>query len=214
MMHATSNANYHHQVTNATGVLNHSQNVKSKRLEAWPKTNVKKTALVSNIRNATSRLTNVMTAQYTKIRAANSPKLTAMPFKKLEDARPHNLMDSTERLRLTKKYIKGEYDLLFKDSKMYMQYFDTKVETKELGEFKQTGVTDEGLVTFEVMNFKKDDKIWPFDTLHGVYKEAFGQDNIFKFLEIAFSKDEIKDLDQGLDGVNGRYWVGVKCISA
>jgi len=118
------------------------------------------------------------------------------------------------KIEVNKKYIKGEYDLLFKDSKMYMQYFDTKVETKELGEFKQTGVTDEGLVTFEVMNFKKDDKIWPFDTLHGVYKEAFGQDNIFKFLEIAFSKDEIKDLDQGLDGVNGRYWVGVKCISA
>lgn len=93
-----------------------------------------------------------------------------------------------------------------------MQFFDTKVETKELGDLKTTGVTDDGMILFEVQNWKSDPKIWPFDTLHGVAKQAFGQDNIFKFLEIAFSKTEIKDLDMGLDGVNGRYWVGVKCL--
>jgi len=96
---------------------------------------------------------------------------------------------------------------------MYMQYFTTKVETKELGDVKQDGVTDEGMVMFTVTNFKSDPNIWPFDTLHGVYQETFGQDNIFKFLEIAFGKDKIEKLDQGLDGVNGRYWVGVKCAS-
>jgi len=32
------------------------------------------------------------------------------------------------------KYKKGEYDLLFKEKKMYMQYYTTKVETKELGD--------------------------------------------------------------------------------
>jgi len=70
------------------------------------------------------------------------------------------------------------------------------------------------MITFDVENWKKDDKVWPFATLHGVYKESFGQDNIFKFLEIAFSNKAIKDLDEGLDGVNGRYWVGVKCLSS
>jgi len=70
------------------------------------------------------------------------------------------------------------------------------------------------MVMFTVQNFKNDPNIWPFDTLHGVYKESFGQENIFKFLEIAFGKDKITSLDQGLDASNGRYWVGIKCANA
>jgi len=118
------------------------------------------------------------------------------------------------QIEVNKKYKKGEYDLLFKDKKLYMQYFDTKVETKELGDVKEDGVTDDGLVMFSVDNWKSDPNIFPFDSLHGVYKETFGQENLFKFLEIAFSKTAIQKLDDGLDGVNGRYWVGVKCASA
>lgn len=125
-----------------------------------------------------------------------------------------NQLDGLYRqIEVNKKYKKGEYDLLFKDKKIHMQFFDTKVETKELGDVKTDGITDDGMVMFTVTNFKSDPNIWPFDTLHGVYKETFGQDNLFKFLEIAFSKDAITQLDQGLDGVNGRYWVGVKCLS-
>jgi len=118
------------------------------------------------------------------------------------------------QIEVNQKYAKGEYDLLFKDKKMYMQYYDQKVETKELGDVKTNGITDDGSVMFSVTNWKSDPKIWPFDTLNGVYKESFGQENIFKFLEIAFGKDEIKSLDQGLDPTSGRYWVGVKCGSA
>jgi len=109
------------------------------------------------------------------------------------------------------KYTKGEFDLLFKSKKMYMQFFDTKIETKELGDIETTGVTDDGLVTFQVKNWKATPMIWPFDTLYGVYKETYGQSNIFKFLEVAFGKDPLTKLDQGLDGTDARYWVGVKC---
>jgi len=117
------------------------------------------------------------------------------------------------QIEVNMKYKKGEYDLLFKDKKLYMQFYDTKVETKELGDVKTDGITDDGMVMFTVENWKSDPNIWPFDTLHGVYKETFGQENIFKFLEIAFGKDKIEKLDDGLDGQNGRYWVGVKCLS-
>jgi len=118
------------------------------------------------------------------------------------------------QIEVNKNYKKGEYDLLFKDKKLYMQYFDTKVETKELGDVKEDGITDDGMVMFTVDNWKSDPNIFPFDTLHGVYKETFGQQNIFKFLEIAFSNKAIQKLDDGLDGQSGRYWVGVKCASA
>lgn len=60
-------------------------------------------------------------------------------------------------------------------------------------------------------NWKSDPNIWPFDDLYGVYKLTFGQSNTFKFLEMAFGKTAIKGLDEGLDGVNGRYWTGVSC---
>lgn len=46
-----------------------------------------------------------------------------------------NQLDGLYReIEVNKEYKKGEYDLLFKDKKMYMQYYTTKVETKELGD--------------------------------------------------------------------------------
>ena len=115
------------------------------------------------------------------------------------------------KIQVNRHYAKGEFDLMFQDNKMYAQYFDTKVETKELGDVKVTGTAPGGGVTFQVTNWKSDPKIWPFDTLYGVYKLTFGQSNTFKFLELAFGKTAITALDDGLDGVNGRYWTGVSC---
>lgn len=52
------------------------------------------------------------------------------------------------KIQVNKNYKKGEFDLLFKDSKMYMQFYDTKVESKELGDVKTTGSAEGGGVTF------------------------------------------------------------------
>jgi len=91
---------------------------------------------------------------------------------------------------------------------MYMQEFVTKVEAKDLGSVKSTGTADGGGVTFEVTGWKPEPKIWPHDTLFGVYKITYGEDQTFTFLELAFSDKAITKLD---DGLEGRYFVGAAC---
>lgn len=93
-------------------------------------------------------------------------------------------------IEVNPNYLKGEFDVLFKDGKMHIQDY-TKVETKELGDVKATGMAEGGGVTFEVTNWKSDPKIWPHDSMFGVYKESFGEANTFKFLELAFSDKAI-----------------------
>lgn len=105
-------------------------------------------------------------------------------------------------------YAKGEFDILFKDGKMYMQEYDTKVDAKDLGDVKATGAAEGGGVTFEVTNWKPEPKIWPHDKLFGVYKKSYGESNTFTFLELAFAEQAITKLDQGL---KGRYFVGASC---
>lgn len=105
-------------------------------------------------------------------------------------------------------YEQGEFDVLFKDGKMYMQDYDTAVAAKDLGDVKATGAADGGGVTFSVSNWTSEPKIWPHDTLFGVYKESYGEANTFTFLELAFAEQAITKLDQGL---KGRYFVGASC---
>jgi len=105
-------------------------------------------------------------------------------------------------------YNKGEFDVLFKDGKMYMQDFETKVMAKDLGTLKATGAAEGGGVTFEVTDWKAEPKIWPHDKLFGVFKKSFGESQIFTFLELAFSETAITKLDEGL---KGRYFLGASC---
>jgi len=51
-------------------------------------------------------------------------------------------------IEVNPSYDKGEFDVLFKDGKMYMQDFVTKVEAKDLGAIKATGTAEGGGVTF------------------------------------------------------------------
>ena len=44
-----------------------------------------------------------------------------------------------------------------------------------MGTVKATGSTDAGGVTFEVTGWKADPKIWPFDTMFGVYQTKDGE---------------------------------------
>lgn len=78
-------------------------------------------------------------------------------------------------IEVNPKYMQGEFDLLFKDDKLYMQDWDTKKEAMEMGSIKATGSTDAGGVTFEVTGWKADPKIWPFDTMFGVYHTKDGE---------------------------------------
>lgn len=105
-------------------------------------------------------------------------------------------------------YNVSEFDVLFKDKKMYMQDFTTKAEANDLGDFDVTGSADAGGVTFEVKNWKPDPKIWDKEKMFGVFKQSFGESQTFTFLELAIGETAIKTLD---DGLKGRYFVGVKC---
>jgi hypothetical protein len=107
-------------------------------------------------------------------------------------------------------YDVGEFDILFKDGKMIMQDFVSKIEAKDLGTVKATGAADGGGVTFEVSGWKPEPKIWPGEKLFGVYKTSFGESNTFTFLELAFADHAITKLD---DGLKGRYFVGAACMT-
>lgn len=106
-------------------------------------------------------------------------------------------------------YDVGEFDVLFKDGKMYMQEYVSKLEAKDLGEIKPTGAAEGGGVAFEVHNWKPEPKIWGKDKLFGAYKTSAGESNTFTFIELAFSDHAITKLDEGLQG---RYFVGVSCV--
>lgn len=90
-----------------------------------------------------------------------------------------------------------------------MQDYTTSVQTKEVGDAKQTGTTDTGAVTFQVENWTADRKIWPHDQMYGVIKSATGEVDLFTFAEVAISEQPIKDL---ADGLQGRYFVGMNCM--
>jgi hypothetical protein len=106
-------------------------------------------------------------------------------------------------------YDKGEFDVLFKDGKMYIQDYETNVTAKEVGTVKTDGMGEGGGVVFEVDDWKSDPKIWPHDKLFGVTKVSHGESNTFNFLEMAWSDKSIKELDEGL---KGRYFVGIECF--
>jgi hypothetical protein len=72
-------------------------------------------------------------------------------------------------------YDVGEFDVLFKDGKMLMQEFVSKLEAKDLGTVKSTGTAEGGGVTFEVTGWKPEPKIWPNEKLFGVYKITYGE---------------------------------------
>jgi len=59
-------------------------------------------------------------------------------------------------IEVNPSYDKGEFDVEFKDGKMYMQDFVTKVEAKDLGSIKPTGTAEGGGVTFEVKDWKSE----------------------------------------------------------
>lgn len=105
-------------------------------------------------------------------------------------------------------YDVGEFDVMFKDDKMLMQEFVSKIEAKDLGTVSPTGSAEGGGVTFEVKDWKPEPKIWGKDKLFGVYKTSFGESNTFMFIEMAFADHAITTLDEGL---KGRYFVGVAC---
>lgn len=65
--------------------------------------------------------------------------------------------------------------------------------------------------TFEVKNWKSDPKIWPHDKMYGVYSPVHGEQQVFNFLELAFSDTPITKLE---DGLTGRYFIGLNCVSA
>jgi len=119
-----------------------------------------------------------------------------------------NLTGLFRMIEVNPGYEQGEFDVLFKEGKMYMQDFVTKVEAKDLGSIKATGAADGGGVAFEVTDWKPEPKIWPHDKLYGVYKKSFGESNTFTFLELAFADHAITKLD---DGLKGRYFVGASC---
>jgi hypothetical protein len=108
-------------------------------------------------------------------------------------------------------YDVGEFDVLFKDGKMIMQDFVSKIEAKDLGTVKATGAAEGGGVTFEVSDWKPEPKIWPGEKLFGVYKTSYGESNTFTFLELAFADHAITKLD---DGLKGRYFVGAACATS
>jgi hypothetical protein len=108
-------------------------------------------------------------------------------------------------------YDVGEFDIMFKDGKMYMQDFVSKIEAKDLGSIKATGSAEGGGVAFEVTDWKPEPKIWAGEKLFGVYKTSHGESNTFTFIEVAFADHAITKLD---DGLKGKYFVGAACIDA
>lgn len=114
-------------------------------------------------------------------------------------------------IEVNPEYETGEFDLMFKDGKMYMQEFVSKLEAKDLGTVKPTGAADGGGVAFEVTDWKPEPKIWGKDKLFGVYKTSFGESNTFTFVEVAFADHAITKLD---DGLKGKYFVGAACAKS
>jgi len=69
-------------------------------------------------------------------------------------------------------YKMGEFDVLFKGGKMYIDSFDGK--TKDVGSIKKTADIEGGALQFEVTGWKSS-PVWPFDKLYGIFKESYGE---------------------------------------
>lgn len=100
-LHANSNALHLHQVTNATGLLSQNQSVNNKNQEEWTKTNAKNNAINHNSKNATTRITPVITVKEARTQNVSTQPLSVKPKRPPEDARSINLMDSTDKSKLT-----------------------------------------------------------------------------------------------------------------
>jgi len=89
-------------------------------------------------------------------------------------------------------YESGEFDVEFRDSKMFIQDGQRK-ELKTSGDVRKTGTAEKGGVQFVVENLSH--PIWPdADTIYGIYEETFGEQQVFKFLELGLSNVEITHL--------------------
>jgi len=86
-----------------------------------------------------------------------------------------NLTGLFRMIEVNPSYTVGEFDVEFKDGKMYMQDFVNKLEAKDLGSFKATGAAEGGGVAFEVHDWKPEPKIWDKDMLFGAYKTSDGE---------------------------------------
>lgn len=124
------------------------------------------------------------------------------------DCKAEQLKGLYRMIEVNPGYDVGEFDVLFKDGKMLMQEFVSKLEAKDLGTIEPTGAAEGGGVAFEVKDWKPEPKIWGKDKLFGVYKTTPGESQTFTFIELAFSDKKITKLD---DGLKGRYFVGVSC---
>lgn len=122
--------------------------------------------------------------------------------------KPETLSGLFRMIEVNPNYDVGEFDIMFKDGKMYMQDYVSKVEAKDLGTIKPTGSAEGGGIAFEVTDWKPEPRIWDKDTLFGAYKTSAGESQTFTFLELAFSEQAITKLD---DGLKGRYFVGAGC---
>lgn len=125
------------------------------------------------------------------------------------DCKAQKLNGLFRMIEVNPNYDVGEFDVMFKDGKMYMQEFVTKVDAKDLGTISHTGSAEGGAVTFEVDDWKPEPKIWNHDKLFGAYKTSKGESQTFTFLEMAFSDKQVTKLD---DGLKGRYFVGIGCM--
>lgn len=106
-------------------------------------------------------------------------------------------------------YNKGEFDIQFRDGKMFIQDYTTMKVAMEVGDVKKTGNAERGGVLFEVTNWKSDPKIWPHTQMYGMFELSYGEQQIFNFIELAFSDKPIHALAQGL---KGRYFLGLACL--
>jgi len=98
----------------------------------------------------------------------------------------------------------GEYDVLIKGGKLYMQGYGTSKTGNGFGDITVNNTAS----TFKVENWAGDDKIWPHDTMYGAYKMGDGQQQLFDFLEMAISDKPITTLEDGLDNT---YLIGFNC---
>jgi len=93
------NVNQSQLVSNATGMLNQSQNVNNKRSVVLIKNNVNKTASTQPSKNATTKIIPAKTVLLEPTKIASTLLLSARLPNKPEDARSHNLMVFTEKLK-------------------------------------------------------------------------------------------------------------------
>ena len=107
-----------------------------------------------------------------------------------------------------KGYKVGEVDISYGDKSIEEQFYDTSKHYLGKGDVAITGDGPDGSTTFKVSNFQTPDG--KTVTGYGVYKIKEGYAKFFNFIEIASSKDPIKDLDQGLQSGN-HYLVGFQC---